>query len=496
MNLIKHSQKYLINSPKSGTEEVILQTVKKYRDFLAPTYGPAGKKILISRSEFESKAIDDGHMASEAFEMESEFAQAVVQYIRETTKKTNDRVGDGTTTSALIMGSIVEQILTDYSDPFKAKSIHKEVLEIQKAAKEAVEQIKAQAKQVSTQEELYQIAYNSFNNAEIAKLVSETLFKIGANGSITIEDSPTYEHIIELAQGLELAKGFVSKHLITDQERQESVVKNPLIILANERIEFFNDLVPILMKINEAKKKEIVIVAEGFSEEVVNQILFRSLIQKLFVPILIETPGYGDTKTEMLKDIQSVVGGNLTDSKSGKKLSELTLEDLGTCESVISKKDKSVFVGGKGNVQERIKVLNLYLEAATKYETDQIKKRIAALTGGVAVLKIAAPTENEQKSLKAKAEDAINATREAFKSGVVSGAGGTLAGLNTSSAILNKALQEPRRQLEENGKEFLDENVVDPAGVLIAALESAVSIGTGLVETAGIVCKKREDEKE
>lgn len=482
MNLIKHNP-----------QELIKKTVEKYVSFLAPTYGPAGKQIIITENEFNLKAVDDGHMASQAFEMEDELPQAIVRYIREASAKTNERVGDGTTTAALIMGSIVSQTFSDIGDEYSLtkKNTHKEAQEIKKACKEAVEQIKSQAKQISTVEELYKIAYNSYNNEQIAKLISETLFKIGPNGSLTIEDSKTSEHSVESVQGLEINKGYKSPYFITNQEKQEVNIQNPLILLVNDRIEFFKDLMPITRKIIESGRKDLVIIADAFGDDAVGGMIVNKM--RGLSPLLIESPGYGDQKPELLKDISAITGGVIVD-RNGVKLSEINLDQLGSCESIISKKDKTIIVGGKGNVQERISVLNLYLEAASKYDKDQIEKRIASLNGGVAVLKIGANTENEQKTIKAKAEDAVSATREAFKSGVVQGAGRILASIQTSSETLNTALKAPRNQLIENGKEFLDEEVYDPAGVLIAAIESAVSIGCGLIETGGIIAKKREDK--
>lgn len=496
MKLIKHSAQYL-DDKQSSAENIILRTVEKYRNFLAPTYGPAGKQILIADSDFSVKAVDDGKMASSAFNMTGElgeFAQAVVNYIHETTAKTEERVGDGTTTSALIMAEIVKQAFGDIQDKYAVdkKSVFKMVKELRKALPEAIEQIKAQAKPISTQEELYKIAYNSYNNEEVAKLISEALFKIGQSGSLTIEDSKTAEHSVEAVKGLEIAKGYKSPYFINN-EKQESVIKNPYVLLVNERIEFFKDMMPIIKQLVEAGRKDIVIIAEAFGDDAMGGMIVNKM--RGLSPVLVETPGYGDTKPELLKDIASVVGGMIVDSKAGLKLSDIKLDQMGTCETVIAKKDKTLIVGGNGNVNERLETLNLFLEAASKYEKDQLERRIASLSGGVAVLKIGANTEQEQKTIKAKAEDAVSATREAFKSGVVKGAGITFSSITTSSDILNNALKAPRKQLEENGAEFLDNDVVDPAGVLIAALESAVSIGCGLINTGGISAEeKKKDE--
>lgn len=476
--------------------KTIAGVTKKYVDFLAPTYGPAGKKVLIIENEFSLKAVDDGHEAAKGFEMENELENAVALYIKEASDKTNQRVGDGTTTAALITGSIVEQVLTDLDDPLKDKVFHKQAVEIQKAAKEAVEYIKAQAKQITTKEELYSIAYNSFNDKDIATLISDTLFAIGKDGIITIDNSNGMTTTVEQVKGLEIQKGYVSPYLI-NTDKQETIIKNSAILLVNKRIDSFNELVPFMKQLMN-KTKEFTIIADGFSDDCINNMVVRK-IQGMWNPNLVETPGYGDQKLENLRDIATITSATIVDPKTN-PLDKADLTVLGSADEVISKKDKTTIIGGKGTpeaLKTRLDSLNLYLEAASsEYDKERFKKQIASLTGGIAVLKVGANTENEQKAIKAKVEDAVNATRIAFRDGIVAGAGKTYAEIVTSSEILNAALKAPRRQLEINGVQFLDENVFDPAGVLIAALESAVSIACGLITIGGISTYKRKEDKE
>ncbi len=486
MRLIKHDPLKLIAG-----------VTRKYVEFLAPTYGPAGKKVLIIENEFSLKAVDDGHEAAKAFEMENELENAVASYIKEATEKTNSRVGDGTTTAALITGSIVEQVLIDLDDPLKDKVFHKQAVEIQKAAKEVVAKIKEQAKAITTKEELYSIAYNSFNNAEIATLISDTLFAIGKDGVLTIDNSNTMSSSVEQVKGLELEKGYVSPYLV-NTDKQETIIKNPAILLVNKRIDSFLEIAPFIKKMLDAKINNFVILADGFSEDVINNIVVRKL-QGMWSALLVEIPGYGDNKLESLRDIATITNAIIIDPKNN-PLDKAEVAVLGGADEIIAKKDKTTIIGGKGTpeaLKTRLEALNLYLEAsATEYDKERFKKRIAALTGGIAVLKVGANTENEQKAIKAKVEDAVNATRIAYKDGIVKGAGLTYTEISTSSEILNKALRAPREQLEKNGKEFLDENVFDPAGVLIAALESAVSIACGLITIGGISTHKRKEDKE
>lgn len=469
--------------------------VKNYKEFIAPTYGPAGKKVLIANSEYDIKAVDDGHMASQSFELENEFRNAVILYIREAAKQTNTRVGDGTTTSGLIMSSIVEQILSDLDDPFKKHNFHGKAVELQKAVKEAVEQIKKVSKDIKTKEELYSIAYNSYNNEQVATLISDTLYKIGKDGILAIEDAAGMETEVEIVQGLELQKGYASPYFI-NSEKEQVILQNPAVVLINKKIELFNDALPVLKSLVDSGRREFVIVADGFGEDMLRQTIVNKL-KGSFSALLVEAAGFGDSKVENLKDLAVATGSTLLDPQ-GVKLSDFKLEHAGNCKKVVCKKDKTTFIGAggaKGAIDSRISDIKTTLQGITlEYEKERYKKRIAALHGGIAVLKVGAPTEQEQKSIKAKVDDAVNATRIAFKDGVVAGAGKTYEKIKTQSKELNEALKAPRKQLEENGAEFLDEKVFDPTGVLVAALESAVSIACGLIEFGGIITNKRKEE--
>lgn len=480
---------------KSDTKKTIISAVRKYADMIVPTYGPAGKKVLIATNEFSIKAADDGHAASVEVELENEFENAVVMYIRESTEKTNSRVGDGTTTSVVLTKAILDQVIPKEDDPFAGTNYFKQVQEIQKATKEAVEYIKSKSKKVETADELYKVAYNSYNNEPIARLIADTLFKVGQDGVLLIEDSRTAETEVEVVEGVELEKGFASPYFVNNDK--ESVVFNdPAFLLVNDKLDRFADVVPVLKKLFENGNKEFVIVADSFSEDFLGFMVLNK-IRGAFSPLLVETPGFGDSKLENLKNLAAVVGATVFDSKA-KKLTDATLQDLGSSKKVVAKKDKTTVIGGDEEaIKLRVEVLQKQLEETNaQFSKDRLQKTIASLKGGVALIKVGANTENEQKSIKMKVEDAVNATKVAFKDGVVEGAGKTFASVETSSEILNEALKAPRKQLEENGKEFLDENVTDPAGVLVAALETASSIACGLLTMGPIIATKRKEEKE
>lgn len=472
----------------SKPESTILSAVRKYVEFLAPTYGPTGKKILIIDNEMSHKAVDDGRMSSQAFELKDEFENAVIQYIRETTEKTYQRVKDGTTTAALITAAIVENVFQNLDNEFINLDTHGIVLGLKKGLGEAVKKIEASGKKIKTQPELEAIALNSFNHPEIAKLVAETVFKIGKEGVIAIEDSQGMDTTMEVVQGLELSKGYVSPYLV-NAPNNHVTLKSPLVLLVNKKIELFSELKAILMQVVEAKR-QIIIVAEGFGENTLNTTIAQKFMSNGgFNPLLVEAPGFGDAKLDTLKDIGAITGAKVVDRIL--TLDKVTIADLGQAESVDSTKDKTVILGGK-KADLKTYAESIKLPTTNKFEQEKIAKRVAQLLGGIAVIKVGAYTENEQKWLKAKIENAINATQLAFKDGVVQGGGLTFAGIKTSSDILNVALQAPRKQLELNGKEYLDKDAVDPTGVLIAGLETGVSIASGLITMGGISTQKRK----
>ncbi len=472
----------------SKPERIILSAVKKYVEFIAPTYGPAGKKILIVQNEFNHEAVDDGKRSSQAFELEDELENAVIQYIKETTQKGKD----GTTTAGLIMGNLVIEAFKDLSNDFNVPDYHGMALSLKKGLTEAVKAISKASRKIKTKEELYAIAHNSYNNEAIARLIADTIFQIGKDGVLAIEDSKGTETTVEVVNGLEIPKGYNSPYLINQDDKV--VLDSPAILVVNKKINLFSEIALAFKQTLESGYKNIVVIADGFGDDVVNKCIAYKMMGQ-FQPLLIETPGYGD-KLENLSDIAVIVGARVIDGKLI-TLDKTQADFIGTCETIRSAKDKTVILGGKGNIKEYVLNLKGQLEKTTNdFQKDTLTKRIAVLSGGVAVIKVGAYTENEQKGIKAKVENAVNSTQIAFKGGVVAGAGKALLDIKTSSELLNEALKAPRKQLEINGAKYLDENTVDPADVVITALESAVSIASGLITMGGISVPKRKKEKD
>ncbi len=478
----------------SKPQKIILSAVRKYVEFIAPTYGPAGKKVLIVKNEFNHEAVDDGKRSSEAFEIENEFENAIVEYIKETTQKGKD----GTTTAVLIMGAIVEKAFKDLDNELRNNDYHGMALSLRKGLDEAIKKIKGTP--VKTKEELYKVAYNSYKNAEIAEIIADTVFKIGKDGVVSIEDSQTTQTTVEVVNGLELLKGYVSPYLINN-DREEVVIKESKILLVNKKVDSLKDVLNLLtspVNTPEGSKlvfddKNITIIAEGFGDDLINRFAYLKVGGQLN-PLLIETPA--GNKLEILKDIGAIVGAKVIDGTI-LTLDKATKDCFGYADSITSTKDKTKIVGGggkKADIKEYIDRLRTI--DPSKYDKDSHEKRIAKLSGGIAVIKVGAYTDNELKGMKTKVENAINSTQLAFKSGVTPGAGKTFLNIKTSSDILNEALKAPRKQLELNGAQYLDENTTDPVEVVTIALTTAVSIAEGLITIGGISTVKRKEEKE
>lgn len=480
---------------QGNSADTIRRVVKDYIDFVGKSYGPAGQSVLI-QDEHKLRAGDDGKIISESYELENEFDNAVIKYIKEVTAKTDSRVGDGTTTAALIMGGIVEEVGKLNANLLTAKNPYTYALEIKKGIKEAVDHVKKATKPIKDKKELYEIALNSSNDEELATLISETIFSVGKDGVVSVQDSSTARTFSEVTDGMEIEKGYVSPYFI-NETNDKVALKNSSILLVNKKLESFKELIPFLKEAT-TSNKALTIIADGFSEDVIMNFVI-SKAQNIFKPLLIENPAYGEQKLEFLKDLAAVCDAEVIDPKSGIDFNSLPaiMGTLGMITSITATKTNTIITnsGNKKDIADRITQLKA-INATTNYEKDKIARRIAALVGGVAVIKVGANTQNEQETTKLKVEDAVNATRLAFKNGIIRGGGKTLNDINTSSEILNNALKAPRLKLEQNGKEFLDDKVYDPADVLIAAIESGASIGLGLIQMSGIIATKREKKTE
>jgi len=498
---------------KENAFDKILSAVNQTVDLIKPTFGPASNKIVISKLT-HAMVVDDGVQAARDLQLEDPVENAIMKVVRETAIKTNDRVGDGTTGALIMLQAIIKQV---------AKSTHIDGRKIENELKEAFktceEQLKAQAKPVTTQEELYKIALVSFDNKEIAKLISEAWFELGTDGVLTVDRSGTMETVTELTKGIKIEHGYISPYMITNPQRMEAVIEKPHILYTDYRLTEANDVIHVMNKLADQKITNLVIIAENVEGSALATITINKM-QGKFNAVAINAPK-GDNRTTALEDMALMTGGKVFSEGKGDKLEEVELTDLGRADRFIAKRTESVIIGPRGNKENIQKYIADLLEAkdteSSERDKQSLKERVARFSEKIGVIKVGAPTENEVNALRYKIEDAVNATHAAFKGGVVSGAGLALANLKTESKIFNEALKAPFHQLKVNVN--LDEHrelqegeainvvtgdigpwqeigVMDPVDVLIAQLESAVSIAGLLVTTSGMIVEEPEHLKQ
>ncbi|MBI2110668.1 chaperonin GroEL [Candidatus Woesearchaeota archaeon] len=471
---------------------LMFEAVDKLVDLCKPTYGPAQNKVLIEYGR-HLESLDDGVAIARQFELTDEFENAIVQLVKEVAQKTNDRVGDGTTSSLIMLQALMKELKDN-------KKTSREVIkELQNGLEEFKTQITSKARQITTKEDLKKVAYISFNNEKMAEVIAEILFELGHEAIVTIEESRQMETTYDVVKGLRFPRGFASPYFINNPEKAETVLEKPYILVTDKEIYDPKELLPLLNKVIATGNRQLVVIADDIRGEAMATLIINYMKNVGLFPA-IKAPYYSNDKYEFLMDLAAVTGANFVAGDLGRKLEDTELNHLGTAERVIITKDHTTIIGGSGSgLDDYVKKLKAIIETTdSDIKKDKMKERLAKLTSGVAVIKVGGATENEMKALRAKVEDAVNATRVAYKSGVVKGAGVTLGEVETSSEILNKALKYPHKQLLENMEvESLEvgEDIIDPVEVLIAGVESAVSIVSLLITTKGILVDKEEEKK-
>jgi len=474
---------------------------------------PSSNKVIISKVT-HGFVLDDGVQIARDLELNDLVENAVMKIVRETAIKTNDRVGDGTTGALIMLQAIIEEV-----SKFKNKDGRKIEQELKKGFKECEKQLLAKAQLVETQEELLKVARISFDDEKIAKLIADAWFKLGKDGVLTVDRSSTMETIVELTDGIKINRGYLSPYMITDPQKMEGVIEKPYILITDLRLTEVNDVIKIM---NQLAKKEIlnlVIIADNVEQNALSTLVINKM-QGKFNTIAINAPA-GDNQTALLEDIATMTGGKFFSQKKGDKIDTATIENLGRADRFIASRTESVIIGPRGN-EEEINKIKADLSKAIEGEKleaqkNELKKRLAKFSNKVGVIKVGAPTENEVNALRYKIDDAVNATQAAFKGGVVCGGGLSLARLNTSSGLLNKALQAPFKHLKNNvGRddddlikenealnvvtgeigEWMKVGVMDPVDVIIAQIESAISIASLLVTVSGLVVEEPKQIKQ
>lgn len=493
------------------TQEIIYSAVGKAADMVKPTYGPAGNKAIIKKFTHRF-VLDDGVQILRDLKFDDANEDAVLDVIRETAVATNDRAGDGTTGSIIMLEAIMKAV---QDRPNQVSHITEK--ELKKGLEEAREQLMKQARPVKTKEELLKVALVSFDNPEIAEIIADTWYKMGPNGVVTVDRSGTMETFASVTEGITMNRGYISPYMITNPQRMEGVIEKPYILLTDYRLTEVNDILPIMNKLVEKNILSLVVICDNLEQNALSTAIVNKM-QGKFNLIAINLP-QGDKQTN-LEDIAMMCGGKVFSEKKGSRLENVTIEDLGRSGKFIARRTESVIVAPRGKKEEITKAiadLRMAHDASTdEHEKHELEKRIATFSNKVAVVKVGAATENEEKALRYKVEDAVNAVQGAYKGGVVCGAGLGLSRLVTSSAILNDALKAPFKQLKLNmgidthrelkndeainavsGKigKYMEVGVIDPVQVLIAGIESAVSIASVLITATRMIVEVPDKPK-
>ncbi len=505
------------------------------------TLGPKGRNVAIDRKFGSPTITHDGVTVAKEIELEDPFANMGAQLLKEAATKTNDIAGDGTTTSTVLAHAIVSEGLKNLAagaNPMRLK------LGISRGVETVVAALRKMSQKIDTKEEIASVATNSAADPEIGKLIADVMDKVGKDGVITVEESKSMQFETEYVEGMQFDRGYISAYFITDSEHMEAVIPEPYILIYDKKISAAQDIVPVLEKLVQIGKRDLVIIAEDIDGEALATLVLNKLRGMLNV-LAVKAPGFGDRRKAMMQDIATLTGGQLISEETGRKLETTTLQDLGKAEKVVSDKDNTTIVGGKGDtaqIKGRIEQIRVEIDKSTSdYDKEKLQERLAKLSGGVAIIRVGAATETELKEKKHRVEDALSATRAAIEEGIVPG--GEIVFINAVAAldkvkmdgedetigvaIVRKALEAPIRRLAENAGQdgaviienvrrlakeqnnkhlgynviteeygdMLKAGVIDPLKVVRGALENAASIAAMILTTECLVTDVPEKEK-
>ena len=500
------------------------------------TLGPKGRNVVLGKKYGAPLITNDGVTIAKDVELEDAFENMGAQLIREVATKTNDVAGDGTTTATLLAQAITREGLKNVTAGANPMVMRKG---INKAVEAAVEAIKANSQEISGSADIARVGAISSGDEEVGKLIAEAMEKVTSSGVITIEESKTAETGLEVVEGMQFDRGYISPYMVTDTDKMEAVIDDPYILITDKKISAIQEILPVLEKIVQAGKK-MVIIAEDVEGDALATLLVNRL-RGTFTCLCVKAPGFGDRRKEMLRDIAILTGGTYFSADLNMDLKEVTVADLGRARQIKSTKDNTTIVDGMGDpaeIQSRVHEIKAAIEITTSdYDREKLQERLAKLSGGVAVIRVGAPTEVEMKEQKLRVEDALNATRAAVEEGIVAG-GGTayvnaipavehlVARLSgdekTGASIIARALQAPIRQIAENAGvdgsvvfekiknsrkqgygydaakdtfvDMIPAGIVDPTKVTRSALENAASIAASVLTTESLVVDKPDPQ--
>jgi chaperonin GroEL len=525
-------------------DEEARRSLKKGIDILAgavkSTLGPKGRNVALDKKFGAPSVTHDGVTVAKEIQLENPFENMGAQLLKEAATKTNDVAGDGTTTATVLAQAIVNEGLKNLAagaNPMQLKA------GIDKGTQAVVEYIRQLAIPVEDKKEIAQIASISAADEQIGNLIAEVMDRVGKNGVISVEESRGINFEVEYVEGMQIDKGYISAYFVTNTEKMEASLENPYILITDKKISAVQDILPIIEKVVQQGRREIVIIAEDVDGEALPTLVVNKLRGILNV-LAIKAPGFGDRRKEMLRDIAILTGGEVISEEMGRRLDSATLADLGSARMIISHKEDTTIIEGhgeSGDIQARVRQIKAQIDETTSdYDREKLQERLAKLSGGVAVIKVGAGTEVELKYRQTRVEDALSATRAGVEEGMVPGGGVALLNavealhdLNltgdaaTGATILRRALEEPVRQLAANGGrdgsvvvegirraqkekgnkhigynvltdqyvDMVESGIIDPAKVTRSALQNATSIAAMILTTEALVTDLPEKEK-
>jgi chaperonin GroEL len=516
--------------------EALLKGVNILADAVKVTLGPKGRNVILEKSFGSPSVTKDGVTVAKEIELEDKFENMGAQMVREVASKTSDIAGDGTTTATVLAQAIYREgskLVAAGHNPMELKR------GIEKGVETVIEELKKQSKPTKEQKEISQVGKISANNDEtVGNIIAEAMAKVGKEGVITVEEAKSMETTLDIVEGMQFDRGYISPYFVTNPEKMEAILEDALILINEKKISNMKDLLPVLEQIAKMGKPLLII-----AEEVEGEALATLVVNKLRGTLkcaAVKAPGFGDRRKAMLEDIATLTGGQMISEEMGVKLESITLKDLGKAKRITIDKDNTTIVEGAGDskgIEGRVKQIRAQIEETTSdYDREKLQERLAKLVGGVAVINVGAATESEMKEKKARVEDALNATRAAVEEGIV--AGGGVAYLRTLPAlekmklpeeqqfgvnILRRALEEPIRWIAMNAgfdgsivvekvknekgnfgfdaqnEEYTDmvkAGIIDPTKVVRTALQNATSVASLLLTTEAMVAERpKEKEK-
>jgi chaperonin GroEL len=509
--------------------------VNKLADVVKVTLGPKGRNVVLEKKWGAPTITNDGVTIAKEIELEDPWENMGAKLAYEVANKTNDVAGDGTTTATVLAQAMVREGLRQVAAGANPMGLKRG---IEQAVERVVDTIRESARDIESREEIAHVAANSAADPAIGEIIAEAMDKVGKDGVITVEESQTFGMELEFTEGMQFDKGFISPYFLTDPDRQEAVLEEPYILIANQKITAVHDLLPVLEKVMQ-HGKPLVVIAEDLEGEALATLVVNK-IRGTFQSVAVKAPGFGERRKSMLQDIAILTGATVISEEVGLKLENVTVDMMGKARKVVVTKDDTTIIDGAGSadaVQGRIKQIKREIENSdSDWDREKLSERLAKLAGGVAVVKVGAATEVELKEKKHRIEDALSATRAAVEEGIVAGGGVALLRAQAvldkvrggsddekiGRLIVRKALEEPMRQIADNAgfeggvvvervreldgpkgfnaqkgeyEDLLSTGIADPAKVTRSAVQNAASIAALLITTEALIAEEKDEEK-